>query len=106
MKTTLQSAGSGTAGIAANLGRTMSSNPIPVLLTAIGPDLAGFLRSSSGNGKRRRELSDYDPGDLPRRVYTRKAMRFPAARIRAAVPATSMSMIPHCVSARHEVQPR
>ena len=69
VKTTLHSAGSGTAGIAASLGRRMSSNPIPVLLTAVGLTWLAFSGSSSGNGKRRRELSGYDPGDLPRRVH-------------------------------------
>ena len=68
VKTTLQSAGSGTAGIAANLGRTMSSNPIPVLLTAIGLTWLAFS-SSSGNGKRKRQLTDYDSDDLATRVY-------------------------------------
>lgn len=68
VKTTLQSAGSGTAGIAASLGRTMSSNPIPVLLTAIGLTWLAFS-SSSGNGKRKRQLTDYDSDDLATRVY-------------------------------------
>lgn len=68
VKTTLQSAGSGTAGIAANLGRTMRSNPIPVLLAAIGLTWLAFS-SSSGNGKRKRQLTDYDSDDLATRVY-------------------------------------
>jgi Protein of unknown function (DUF3618) len=60
-KSALRSAGSGTADMAANLGRVMSSNPIPVLLTAVGITWLAFSGRSSSNGKETTQLTPYDP---------------------------------------------
>ena len=60
VKSGLRSAGAGTADMAANLGRVMSSNPVPVLLTAVGITWLAFAgRSPSGKDKTR--LTPYNP---------------------------------------------
>jgi Protein of unknown function (DUF3618) len=65
VKTALRSAGSGTANFAASLGRTMSSHPIPVLLTAVGVAWLAFSARSSANGGRKRELSSSETSQVP-----------------------------------------
>jgi uncharacterized protein DUF3618 len=69
MGSALRSARSGTADFATGLGRAMSQNPLPVLLTGIG--IAWLLFSRSGaNSERRRPLASYDrdraPPPIPR----------------------------------------
>jgi uncharacterized protein DUF3618 len=59
MGSALRSARSGTADFATSLGRAMSQNPLPVLLTGIG--IAWLLFSRSGaNSERRRQSATYD----------------------------------------------
>jgi hypothetical protein len=59
-KSALRSAGSGTADVAANLGRVMSSNPIPVLLTAVGITWLAFS-GRSPSSKEKTQLRPYNP---------------------------------------------
>jgi hypothetical protein len=72
-KSALRSTGSGTADMAANLGRVMSSNPVPVLLVAVGITWLAFSSRSSSGGEEKTQLPPYDPN-----------------RSRTAVPVTSM----------------
>jgi Protein of unknown function (DUF3618) len=60
VKSALRSAGSGSADMAANLGRVMSSNPIPVLLTAVGIAWLAFSGSSPSR-KAKARLTPYGP---------------------------------------------
>jgi hypothetical protein len=64
MGSALRSARSGTADFATSLGRAMSQNPLPVLLTGIG--IAWLLFSRSGaNSERRRQSVTHDRGRAP-----------------------------------------
>jgi hypothetical protein len=65
LKSALRSTGSGTADMAATLGRVMSSNPVPVLLMAVGVTWLAFSSRSSSNGEDKKQLPPYDP-DRPR----------------------------------------
>ena len=68
VKTALRSAGDGAAGAAAGLGRVMSDNPVPVLITAVGIAWLAFAGRSSGMGERRRH--DFRPARSTANVGT------------------------------------
>ena len=62
---TLRSARSGTVDLAAGVGRAISHNPLPVLLTGIG--IAWLLFSRSGpDGDRKPRMTSYDQDRMPR----------------------------------------
>lgn len=65
VKSALRSAGSETADVAASLGRTMSSNPLPVLLTAVGIAWLAFSAKAPRHHHRKRALTAYEAPGLP-----------------------------------------